>query len=404
MVVFMLSIQHAQTQSNEEIFTWGTKNFRTLEDSVVSVFNQRKEESSLYWYAKFDAFIAMIEMRKGDNMNAAARFSQSIDLLKKCKSEDVKLMYQIVRNLGAVNMNIANYGGAVSAYKEALALSYISGESKVQIDLLKYYLSKAELNNEGDYQIGADRLLSMYTGETDRRVKVRVVNLLGLNARNLGKNQRAVDYFKEAILLDEEGVLEGHLEHNIANVYADLDEAELAEKYFETALSKMKSNGGKFVTLLDQGVLNIKLGRHNTAISAMELAINEHSKFVDSNKYIEIYDYLSEAYMAVGNMEASRSAIDKYRELRDENKKNLAESKRLETIRAMEFQAESIRLINLYNAQRLEYNIQRVILLALLLCAIALIGWVYFRIVKDRKRVLNLKNAALREIKNIERS
>lgn len=411
--VAILISANLQSQTDEEKFNWGRDNFRSQEDSVISLFQEAKKQADTYWYAKYDAFLAMIESRKGHNNSAHTRYTQSLELLKSIESDDISLIYQITRNLAAISYNIGNYESAVKAYSDGLSIDSLRDKSGytskqkeldlVQQDLTRFYIAVSKSQSRSMYEEGNLELAALYKkGAIHEKVFPRVASEIGLNNYSIGENEKALSYFHEAVIADKWGVLEGSGHHNIAKVLASEGKYSEAQKYFEEAKPKMKSTYGKFHVLMDQGKMWLDQGSEEKALSYLLKAINDHWNFEDNAKYLLVYDYISTAYSRIGEDNKASAYKSEFWNLTAEHQENVDRIRKVESVRAAEFQAESIRLMALQSVRYKKLLRERMVIGGLLLISLVLISVLIRKMVNRKERSKQIVETALSKIKEID--
>jgi tetratricopeptide (TPR) repeat protein len=393
--IFFAIYMNCYSQTNQDIFEWGKNNFRTSQDSVVSLFNKSKSKDDLYWYAKFDAFIAMIETRKGESYSAYVRYTQSLTFLNKIESDDIKLIYQINRNIAAINMNIGNHGGAVAAYRNALELTEIVTESPEQVDLLKYFLSSSLIEIDSVFAAN-EILIDLYKNGSDK-IKARAANKIGLINQSIGQYAESLKYFDDAIALDKG--LEGNPLHNMANSYLKMGKQEVAEVYFYKALDATTKGEGYFVIQLDLGEMYLNQGNNKMAAGVLEYALDTYPQFIDKHKFIKIYDFLSQANRGIDE-EKSMVFLNRYRHLRDSNANSLDKTMKSEQLRAVNFRADSERLRAIHTEESTRNTVRTMMLLGIAILACILSVAVSAQCAKNR--TAKRKDMILKELQLLD--
>ncbi|KYG76911.1 hypothetical protein AWW68_18820 [Roseivirga spongicola] len=411
--VAILISANLQSQTDEEKFNWGRDNFRSQEDSVISLFQEAKKQADTYWYAKYDAFLAMIESRKGHSNSAHTRYTQSLELLKSIESDDISLIYQITRNLAAISYNIGNYESAAKAYSDGLSIDSLRDKSGytskqkeldlIQQDLTRFYIAVSKSQSRSMYEEGNLELAALYKkGAIHEKVFPRVASEIGLNNYSIGENEKALSYFHEAVIADKWGVLEGSGHHNIAKTFAAIGDTEKAQRYFEMAKPKMKSTYGKFHVLMDQGKMWLDQGKEDKSLGYLLEAVENHWKFEDNAKYLLVYDYISTAYSRIGEDNKASAYKSEFWNLTAEHQENVDRIRKVESVRAAEFQAESIRLMALQSVRYKKLLIERMVIGGLLLISLVLISVLIRKMVNRKERSKQIVETALSKIKEID--
>lgn len=411
--VAILISANLQSQTDEEKFNWGRDNFRSQEDSVISLFQEAKKQADTYWYAKYDAFLAMIESRKGHNNSAHTRYTQSLELLKSIESDDISLIYQITRNLASISYNIGNYESAVKAYSDGLSIDSLRDKSGytskqkeldlIQQDLTRFYIAVSKSQSRSMYEEGNLELAALYKkGAIHEKVFPRVASEIGLNNYSIGENEKALSYFHEAVIADKWGVLEGSGHHNIAKTFAAIGDTEKAQRYFEMAKPKMKSTYGKFHVLMDQGKMWLDQGKEEKSLGYLLEAVENHWKFEDNAKYLLVYDYISTAYSRIGEDNKASAYKSEFWNLTAEHQENVDRIRKVESVRAAEFQAESIRLMALQSVRYKKLLRERMVIGGLLLISLVLISVLIRKMVNRKERSKQIVETALSKIKEID--
>ncbi|WPZ08786.1 hypothetical protein [Roseivirga spongicola] len=411
--VAILISANLQSQTDEEKFNWGRDNFRSQEDSVISLFQEAKKQADTYWYAKYDAFLAMIESRKGHNNSAHTRYTQSLELLKSIESDDISLIYQITRNLAAISYNIGNYESAAKAYSDGLSIDSLRDKSGytskqkeldlIQQDLTRFYIAVSKSQSRSMYEEGNLELAALYKkGAVHEKVFPRVASEIGLNNYSIGENEKALSYFHEAVIADKWGVLEGSGHHNIAKTFAAIGDTEKAQRYFEMAKPKMKSTYGKFHVLMDQGKMWLDQGKEDKSLGYLLEAVENHWKFEDNAKYLLVYDYISTAYSRIGEDNKASAYKSEFWNLTAEHQENVDRIRKVESVRAAEFQAESIRLMALQSVRYKKLLRERMVIGGLLLISLVLISVLIRKMVNRKERSKQIVETALSKIKEID--
>lgn len=389
-----------QRNFERSAYDWSKNNFRKDLDSTLTLIDYVKNETKdLYWFAKFEYLLAAIELRNGENLVAQQRSIQALEILKNIESDDVTLYYGLTRNIAAMQANSENHEAAIISYDEAIKFAHEVGRDQKTIDYARFNraVSKTKTNR---FEEGQAELLQLYK-ESDKSVQLRASLELGRNARDIEMHERSIEYFKKAISLDD-GYLYGDAELEIAKTLAAMGDDEQALKYLDASLKKMTDNYGRFVVSLEKGKLQLSNGDQAGSVESFQNALSNW-EFGTNMKFIEIYDYLHEAYMSI-NISTAMDYKRKYRNLRELKSRNLTESNRQASIRQTEFQAESIRLITLQKEERKRLITQRAVLSIIVLSLLAGIGWYHRRYRKGQKDRENMVEFALAKIEEIDRS
>jgi tetratricopeptide (TPR) repeat protein len=379
----------------DETYAWAKANLSSNSDEVINVMSEKKEETKdIYEFAKYDYIIAIIEMRRGQNRTALTRLSQSLELFKASGSDDINFYYGLTRNMAAVEYNLGNYKASTGAFKDAIKLTEKLDLKRKEVDYAKLNYAKALLEAE-DYEKGNNLLIALYNPETKTDKVIRIASgiELGKNAREIGMYERSKEYFHSAVALDDKNSYYGDIELELAKTLHKEGKANEALIALEESYAKMTDNYGRFVVRLEEGKINLEEGDKEAAAENLLAAISFWD-FASNMEYIAVYDYLAEA---TGNHAYSKQ----YRALRDERKKSLEESSRIENIRATEFQAESIRLIARKNYEN-NQMLKRVIIAVVCAVVFLLLFMYYFRQFKlERSRTRSIVNTAFDKIRAI---
>ena len=164
----------------------------------------------------------------------------------------------------------------------------------------------------------------------------------------------------------------------------------------------MKSTYGKFHVLMDQGKMWLDQGKEEKSLGYLLEAVENHWKFEDNAKYLLVYDYISTAYSRIGEDNKASAYKSEFWNLTAEHQENVDRIRKVESVRAAEFQAESIRLMALQSVRYKKLLRERMVIGGLLLISLVLISVLIRKMVNRKERSKQIVETALSKIKEID--
>jgi CHAT domain-containing protein/Tfp pilus assembly protein PilF len=229
------------------------------------------------------------------------------------QTHDLHLRRRVLNMLGTIQLELAQNDAALASFEQALGVPNIPGDR----------IGKAQtLENLGRaYQAFGDRKLALkYYQQALEELRaigawgqqVFVLNHLGVLAGDLGLNNRALEYLKnaEATLSSSGGVGRVITLINLGNYYSRQGDLETATEYLTEALSWARSNGDRIgETRALSSIGAIKMRSQNlpdaitnfkesiTVFESLRPGLRDETKISLFDTQVRSYELLQQAYI-----------------------------------------------------------------------------------------------------------
>jgi len=224
---------------------------------------------------------------------------------------------EILLGIGRVQLRLENNQQALSSLSSALELFH-------QLDALSNDLLKKQASGTRDKGLALRRLQNidealavyheartMFHAVGDKSGESRTLQDIGLITLLMGENRDSLNYYREALKLSEGDVKQkSAMLDVIGRAYAQMNDLELANSYFQDALSlARKAHYPLFVaySLNDLGTLLVKQRRPRAAETLHKEALAQLERYRpdDTDGIAETYSYLADAQRDSGRYAAA---------------------------------------------------------------------------------------------------
>jgi CHAT domain-containing protein/uncharacterized glyoxalase superfamily protein PhnB len=222
--------------------------------------------------------------------------------------------YEVASSLNSIGLIYVELGAhqkAIEFFQQALPLSQRGKKDHHGLDR----------GRDEEALFDSDPILKQMGEETrrledknDRLMKARTLNGIGRFYSGLGKNQKALDYYQQALLLSREmgGSGESRYLNNVGVAFFALGENQKALDYYQQSLRLSKENGSRGLeayTLTNMGFFYYTIGDNQKALGYYQGAMPLFSRAVDRSGEATLFYKIAQLEQSRGNQQAALKPI-----------------------------------------------------------------------------------------------
>ncbi|MEL6561471.1 MAG: tetratricopeptide repeat protein [Bacteroidota bacterium] len=332
-VISSLLVLFTSNSNTSEVYVEGLfdKAYATL-DSNSDSSNYYAERAyaiavnkGLKWHQANSKFIqGYVHEQNGQYGKAILLNLEAINILKnlsddRSRKDHVKLLI----NSGNILRKHFKYEDAHNMYDEALKIASQYPFKGKEDRIIKIHYNKAATYREqGEFDLAVEESLKCHelaVTHSNERMMVSSWNQLGVLHKRNGFFDTAIDYY-QAIIDFEFSYIDGSSSrarayHNLANVYWELNNIEVAKSNFlkaEKIYSTLKRDKDLFLTYKDLGLLYMEEANYDKANTYSSLALNIYDKMPLELDNYQLFKNLSELHFRLGEFEQSKIFTNKY--------------------------------------------------------------------------------------------
>lgn len=273
-------------------------------------FNIREEIEDLVGMASSIDNIGVIYQEKQELDKALEYATKGLDIRRQL-GDQVNIATSL-SNIGNIYYSEGDLDKALDYYRQGLQ---IRKQEQVEEHIAQslnnigsVYQLKGDLNQAIDYYLESMKL----NEKLGLKIELyQQFNNIGLIMKKKGALDDALDYYKKALEIAEtigNERYKANMLNNIGSIYSNKGELETAISYYnrtEGIYVKIGDEGSLYITDLNKGIMNLKLGQIDKAIALLKKALTRSEKKENLVELADVFFHLIRAILEKDKKEAA---------------------------------------------------------------------------------------------------